>query len=97
MDSDGSIRYNETLVGDALKDDRHTVKIATKFGVHHSPEGLITDARPEAIRSAIEGSLKRLQTDYVDLYYQHRMDPDVPAEEVAGVMSELMQEGKILH
>ena len=97
MDADGSIRYNEALVGAALKDDRHTVKIATKFGVHHSPEGLITDARPETIRSAVEGSLKRLQTDYVDLYYQHRMDPDVPAEEVAGVMSELMQEGKILH
>lgn len=55
------------------------------------------DSRPETIRKSVEGSLKRLDTDYIDLYYQHRIDPQVPAEEVAGVMSELIQEGKILH
>ncbi|MDO4555307.1 MAG: aldo/keto reductase [Lachnospiraceae bacterium] len=94
---DGSISYNEILVGDALKNHRHEVKIATKFGVHHSPNGLLTDSRPETIRTSIEESLKKLQTDYVDLYYQHRIDPKIPAEEVAGVMGELIQEGKILH
>lgn len=55
------------------------------------------DSRPETIRASIEGSLKKLQTDHVELYYQHRIDPKVPAEEVAGVMSELMREGKILN
>lgn len=94
---DGSIAYNEDLVGEALKPYRKNVVIASKFGVHHSPQGLITDSRPETIRKAVEGSLKRLQTDYIDLYYQHRIDPNVPAEEVAGVMEELMKEGKILH
>lgn len=95
---DGSTAYNEELIGNALKDCRHHVQIATKFGVHHSPDGmLVTDSRPETIRKSIEGSLERLQTDYIDLYYQHRIDPNVPIEEVASVMKELMQEGKILH
>ena len=94
---DGSLAYNEDLVGAALKPYRNNVAIASKFGVHHSPQGLVTDSRPETIRKAVEGSLKRLQTDYIDLYYQHRIDPKVPAEEVAGVMTELMKEGKILH
>ena len=95
--------HNEKLVGKAFKGIRHQYKIATKFGVafdysknpYHP--SLILDSRPETIRKSIDGSLKRLQTDYVDLYYQHRIDPDVPAEEVAGVMSELIKEGKILH
>lgn len=94
----GSLAYNEELVGNALQSVRHEVKIASKFGVHHSKEGkLVMNSRPEVIRASIEGSLKKLKTDYLDLYYQHRIDPNVPAEEVAGVMSELMQEGKILH
>ncbi|MCM1194232.1 MAG: aldo/keto reductase [Acetatifactor muris] len=94
---DGSISYNEDIVGEALQPVRDKVKIATKFGVHHSPEGLVMDSRPDTIRASIEGSLKKLRTDHVDLYYQHRIDPKVPAEEVAGVMAELMQEGKITH
>lgn len=58
---------------------------------------VVTDSRPEVIRASVEGSLKRLQTDHIDLYYQHRLDPQIPIEEVAGVMSELIQEGKITH
>ena len=95
--TDGSIAHNEDLVGEALKPCRNKVKIATKFGVQHSPEGLVMDSRPETIRKAIEGSLTRLQTDHVDLYYQHRIDPKVTPEEVAGVMADLIKEGKILH
>jgi len=94
---DGTTSYNEEIVGEALKPYRKKIVIATKFGVHHAPGGLVMDSRPKVIRNSIEGSLKKLQTDYVDLYYQHRIDPEVPAEEVAGVMKELMQEGKILH
>ena len=92
---DGMTAYNEELVGSALKPYRDKVVIATKFGVQHSPNGLITDSRPETIRKSVEGSLKRLGTDYIDLYYQHRIDPNVSPEEVAGVMSELIQEGRI--
>lgn len=95
--TDGSISYNEELVGKALKDVRSSVVIATKFGVRHSPDGLLTDSRAETIRVSVENSLKRLGTDYIDLYYQHRIDEKVPAEEVAGVMSELISEGKVLH
>lgn len=95
--ADGTLAHNEDLVGAALRPYRNRVKIATKCGVQHSPEGLVMDSRPKTIRKAIEGSLARLQTDYVDLYYQHRIDPKVSPEEVAGVMAELIKEGKILH
>ena len=96
--ADGSTAYNEDLVGEALKPCRDRVVIASKCGVHHNTEGrLVMDSSPATIRKAIEGSLKRLQTDHIDLYYQHRIDPKVPAEEVAAVMGELMKEGKILH
>lgn len=95
--ADGTASYNEELVGEALKPYRKDVVIATKFGVVHSPDGLLTDSRPETIRSSVEGSLKRLGTDYIDLYYQHRQDQNVPVEEVAGVMSDLIREGKILN
>lgn len=94
---------NETLVGEALKDVRDKVIIATKFGIKfdmNSPEvnkPLIPDSRPETIRVSVDASLKRLGTDHIDLYYQHRADPDVPIEEVAGVMSELIKAGKITH
>ena len=94
---DGSTAYNEELVGKALKSYRDKVIIASKFGVEITASGLQADSRPDTIRKSIEGSLKRLGTNYIDLYYQHRVDPNVPVEEVAGVMKELIQEGKILH
>lgn len=89
---------NESLVGEALEGRRNEVVIATKCGITVTEDGRqVQDARPETIRKSIEGSLKRLRTDYVDLYYLHRVDPQVPVEEVAGVMADLIQEGKILH
>ena len=97
VNADGTTAYNEELVGAALKPYRHDVVIATKFGVQHTPTGLAMDSRPETIRKAVEGSLKRLETDYIDLYYQHRIDPHIGPETVADVMSDLMKEGKILH
>ncbi len=95
--------HNELLVGEALKPIREQVQIVTKFGIHFdqtSPEvnkPLIPDARPETIRKSIEGSLRRLQTDHIDLYFQHRMDANTEPEVVAEVMGELIKEGKILH
>lgn len=94
---------NEELVGEALKPYRNKVVLATKFGIHFDMESrqvnkpLVPDSRPEVIRASVENSLKRLGTDHIDLYYQHREDPSVPIEEVAGVMQELIQEGKITH
>lgn len=89
---------NEELVGEALEPVREQVVIATKFGWNiQDGKCLGLDSRPETIRRAVEGSLKRLRTDHIDLYYQHRVDPQVPIEEVAGTMKELVQEGKILH
>lgn len=89
---------NEKLVGKALKPYRKEVVIATKFGFRLE-EGVITgtDSRPENIRAVAEASLKSLKTDYIDLFYQHRVDPNVPIEEVAGTLKDLIQEGKILH
>lgn len=95
--------HNERLVGEILKPYRQRVVIATKCGIRFdmsvggATHPLITDARRETIRRSVEGSLRRLQTDHIDLYYQHRIDPKVPAEDVAGTMAELIQEGKILH
>lgn len=94
---DGSISYNEELVGEALADHRNEVQIATKFGVRHDGRNIITDSRPEVIRNSVENSLRKLKTDHIDRYYQHRIDKNIPAEEVAGVMSELIKEGKITH
>ena len=91
----GDIASNEELVGKALKNYRDKVIIATKFGVKHNNTELITDSRPETIIKSVDGSLKRLGTDYIDLYYQHRLDPDVPVEEVAGTISDLIKAGKI--
>ena len=94
---------NEQLVGEALKPYRNKVVLATKFGIHfdktdsHVNKALVPDSRPEVIRNSVEASLKRLSTDHIDLYYQHRPDPAVPIEEVAGVMEELIREGKITH
>ncbi len=92
---DGSTAYNEELVGPALKPYRDKVIIATKCGVQHSPDGLLTDSSPETIRRSVEGSLKRLDTDHIDLYYQHRIDPKVEPETVAETMAQLIKEGKI--
>lgn len=94
---DGTVSYNEELVGEALAPYRNRVQIATKFGVHHQNRSIVTDSRPEVIRKSVECSLRRLHTDYIDLYYQHRIDASVPAEEVAGVMADLIEEGKITH
>lgn len=94
---------NELLVGEALKPYRDRVKIATKFGIGFDKadgkvnHDLIPNARPEVIRKSVECSLKRLKTDYIDLYFQHRIDPTIPPETVAEVMKELIDEGKILH
>lgn len=87
---------NEEIVGKALKAFRHEVVLSTKFGVRHEGKTLFTDSSPGAICKAVEGSLKRLQTDYIDLYFQHRIDPKIPPEEVAWTMAKLMREGKIL-
>lgn len=93
--ADGSISYNEELVGEAVAFFRNEVIVATKFGVTHKGDHLEFDSSPEKIRASIEGSLKRLKMDYVDIYYQHRIDPSVEPEVVAGVMKELIAEGKI--
>src|SRR3982075_2457245 len=91
---------NEELVGDALAPFRDQVAIGTKFGFKIDPTtgkqaGL--DSRPEHIKEAAEGSLKRLRSNYIDLYYQHRVDPDVPIEDVAGAVKDLIQQGKVKH
>jgi aryl-alcohol dehydrogenase-like predicted oxidoreductase len=89
---------NEELVGEALAPFRGQVLIATKFGIKLDPSGQqVQDSRPERIRQSLEGSLKRLKVDAVDLYYQHRVDPGVPIEDVAGTVKDLVREGKVKH
>ncbi len=94
---------NERLVGEALAPYRDQVKIATKFGVGFDrsvaqpPYPILANSRPERIRASVEGSLRRLRTDHIDLYFQHRIDANTPPEEVAETMAALMGEGKILH
>lgn len=88
---------NEELVGEALAPYRDKVKIGSKFGLYYPNGKQIEDARPSTIRKALEGSLKRLRTDHIDIYYQHRIDNKTPIEEVAATMRELVQEGKIRH
>jgi aryl-alcohol dehydrogenase-like predicted oxidoreductase len=93
---------NETQIGEALAPFRKEVVIATKFGFevdpnHQSGRGRPLNSKPQNIRRAVEGSLKRLKTDYIDLYYQHRVDPDTPIEDVAGTIKDLVKEGKVLH
>lgn len=85
---------NEELLGRALKGRRDEVTIATKFGFDLRDGGAGMDSRPETIRTAVEGSLRRLGTDHVDLIYQHRVDPKVPTEDVAGTVADLIREGK---
>ena len=90
--------HNEELVGEALEGVRDQVVIATKFGFELST-GTSTgaDSRPETIRSSVNDSLRRLRTDYIDLLYQHRVDPNVPIEDVAGTVKELIEQGKVRH
>src|SRR6266705_233923 len=92
---------NEELVGEALAPVRDQVVIATKFGFAPNPDDggkwSALDSRPEHIKEAAEGSLKRLKTDVIDLCYQHRVDPNVPIEDVAGAVKNLIQQGKVKH
>jgi aryl-alcohol dehydrogenase-like predicted oxidoreductase len=94
---------NEQLIGKAVAGNRDQYVIATKFGVYYNrgdegnAAGRMYDGSPENVRRALDGSLQRLGTDYVDLYYQHRMDPNVPIEETVGAMGELVAAGKIRH
>jgi aryl-alcohol dehydrogenase-like predicted oxidoreductase len=92
---------NEELVGEALQPFRSKLAIATKFGFDINPDGSRgargLNSLPEHIKQAVEGSLKRLKTDVIDLYYQHRVDPSVPIEDVAGAVKELIDEGKVKH
>jgi len=92
---------NEELVGEALAPFRNKVVIATKFGWKPAPEDKerwsLLDSRPEHIRTVVEGSLRRLRVDAIDLYYQHRVDPEVPIEDVAGAVKDLIGQGKVKH
>jgi aryl-alcohol dehydrogenase-like predicted oxidoreductase len=88
---------NETLLGEALAPFRDQIVIATKFGFKNGDVAQGLDSRPENIRAVAEASLKRLKTDRIDLFYQHRVDPNVPIEEVAGAVKELIAEGKVKH
>jgi aryl-alcohol dehydrogenase-like predicted oxidoreductase len=88
---------NEEVVGEALAPVRDQIVFATKFGFDCEQPGQVLNSRPEHIRAAVEGSLARLKTDYIDLYYQHRVDPDVPVEDVAGTVADLIAEGKVKH
>ncbi len=87
---------SETIVGGALEPIRSEVKIATKFGFDLTGEGGL-DSRPEHIKLMVDGCLTRLRTDYIDLFYQHRVDPNVPIEDVAGAVKELIAAGKVVH
>ena len=95
--------HNEELLGEALKGYRNEIVLASKCGIRFDESSplvnkpLIPDGRPETIHKSIDGSLKRLQTDHLDLYYIHRVDPKVPIEETAGAMKELIEAGKITH
>src|SRR5271157_2951847 len=92
---------NEELVGEALAPYREQLVIATKFGFKPSPtdpsKWTELESRPEHIKQVAEASLKRLKTDVIDLFYQHRVDPNVPIEDVAGAVKDLIQEGKVKH
>lgn len=92
---DGTTAYNEEAVGDGIQGIRDKIVLCTKCGVRHLGDHLEMDSRPETIRKSLEGSLRRLKTDYIDLYYQHRVDPQVEPEVVADTMAQLIKEGKI--
>jgi aryl-alcohol dehydrogenase-like predicted oxidoreductase len=87
--------HNEELVGEAIAGRRDEVQLATKFSLSHT--GRPVDGRPENVRASAEASLRRLRVDVIDLYYQHRVDPEVPIEDTVGAMAELVQQGKVRH
>jgi aryl-alcohol dehydrogenase-like predicted oxidoreductase len=90
--------HNEELVGEAIAGRRDEVQLATKFSLAHQPDGgRRIDGRPENVRACVEASLRRLRVDVIDLYYQHRVDPEVPIEDTVGAMAELVQQGKVRH
>ncbi|HEY0126069.1 MAG TPA: aldo/keto reductase [Blastococcus sp.] len=90
--------HNEELVGQAIAGRRDEVQLATKFSLRHDTGGGMTiDGRPENVRACAEASLRRLRVDVIDLYYQHRVDPEVPIEDTVGAMAELVQQGKVRH
>jgi aryl-alcohol dehydrogenase-like predicted oxidoreductase len=90
--------HNEELVGEALTGRRDEVQLATKFSLSHTPDGQrLINGRPENVRACAEASLRRLKVDVIDLYYQHRVDPQVPIEDTVGAMAELVTEGKVRH
>lgn len=96
LNPDGTVSYSEELVGEAIKGMRDKVVIATKMGVSHNADRTLRlDSRPETIRRSVEESLRKLGTDYIDIYYQHRIDPKVEPETVAETMAMLIKEGKI--
>src|SRR2546430_16537218 len=88
---------NEELVGEALAPLRAQVVIATKFGIKIENGQQVQDSRPQRIKQSVEGSLQRLRTDVIDLYYQHRVDPNVPIADVAGTIKDLIREGEVKH
>lgn len=92
---DGTTAYNEEAVGEGIRGIRDKIALCTKCGVRHLGDHLEMDSRPETLRKSLEGSLKRLGTDYIDLYYQHRVDPKVEPEVVAETMAQFIKEGKI--
>jgi aryl-alcohol dehydrogenase-like predicted oxidoreductase len=89
--------HNEELVGEAIAGRRDEVQLATKFSLSHEESGVRIDGRPENVRARAEASLRRLGVDVIDLYYQHRVDPEVPIEDTVGAMAELVQQGKVRH
>jgi aryl-alcohol dehydrogenase-like predicted oxidoreductase len=89
--------HNEELVGEAIAGRRAEVQLATKFSLTHTDQGVRIDGRPENVRACAEASLRRLKVDVIDLYYQHRVDPQVPIEDTVGAMAELVTQGKVRH
>jgi aryl-alcohol dehydrogenase-like predicted oxidoreductase len=89
--------HNEELVGEAIAGRRDEVQLATKFSLTHTPDGMRIDGRPENVRACAEASLRRLKVDEIDLYYQHRVDRQVPIEDTVGAMAELVEQGKVRH
>jgi aryl-alcohol dehydrogenase-like predicted oxidoreductase len=89
--------HNEQLVGEAIAGRREDVQLATKFSLAHDDRGMRIDGRPENVRACAEASLRRLGVDVIDLYYQHRVDPQVPIEDTVGAMAELVSQGKVRH
>ena len=86
---------NEELISEVLLHNRHKIFLATKFGFTNTPEGMAFNGSPAYMRKAVEASLRRLRTDVIDLYYAHRIDPNIPVEEMVGAMGDLVREGKV--